>query len=202
MYLVRAVEALELHVTAISEVDTRSGNKLVNEMRDQNLVSERVAGDACRVVDRGTEEVVSFMYRIACVDPDPDADRGRGIGEGGVDRQLNRLRASDGAARARNASIDPSPCVSTIVPPYAPVVSLITSLCRRMTSSHPWSPRRAVSTVESTMSVKTIVTVPSAARLLERSGRSRWIVFSSCSRLTGNVTPQTSSFDLGSDQCT
>ena len=38
-----------------------------------------------------------------------------------------------------------------------------------------------VRTVESTMSVKTIVTVPSAASVLERSGCSRWIVRSSSS---------------------
>src|SRR5215831_6303313 len=171
-------------------------------MRDEYFVAECMAGNACRVIDRSTEEVVGLTDRVSGVDADPDADRRRRVGKDRTDRELDRLRRGDSPARARerkhrsvalcfyDRSAVRDSCLSdhVVVPPndFEPCVA----------------PKRAVRTVESTMSVKTIVTVPSAARLLDKSGRSRWIVCSSCSRETGKVTPHTSSFDFGTDQCT
>jgi hypothetical protein len=58
---VRAVEALEFYVAAFEEVDARAGDQVVDELRDQYFVSDRVACDACGVVDRGAEEVVFLV---------------------------------------------------------------------------------------------------------------------------------------------
>ena len=46
------------------------------------------------------------------------------------------------------------------------------ALCLRSSSCHAWSPRRSVSTVESSMSLNMIVTVPSGAACVAMSGRS------------------------------
>ncbi len=128
------------------------------------------------VVHGVAEEVVGLTDGVAGVNADPDVDRRRCVGEDAADAVLDVLRAGDCAPRTGEREHRTVALGLDDAPTLAVVASSMTELWRRRTSSHAWSPRRLFRTVESTMSVKTIVTVPSAARVPDRSGRSRRIV--------------------------
>ena len=61
------------------------------------------------------------------------------------------------------ATMKPSPSLFTSKPPWALSCSRMMALCSRRTSMQRWSPRRSVRTVESSMSLNMMVTVPSGA---------------------------------------
>ena len=53
------------------EVDPWTSDEVVDDVGHQNLATEGLAGDACRVVDRRAEEVVAFVECVAGVNSDP-----------------------------------------------------------------------------------------------------------------------------------
>ena len=195
------VQAFDVPSSSVSrlslKLDAGAGNEVAHNVRHQDFAAEGMAGDARRVMDGRAEEVVGFVKRVAGVDSDPDADRRRDGQRMHRDRALDRCAHATARRALGNASIDPSPCVSTTVPPCAAVASSMIAWCRRRRSSQAWSPRRASKTVESTMSVKTIVTVPSESSALERSGFSRWTARSSSSIVSVNDLPRTSTWGCG-----
>ena len=77
------------------------------------------------------------------------------------------------ASRAEaNASMNPSPCDFTSKPSCIVASARTSSLCSARSDIHSLSPRRSVSSVDPSMSVKRIVAVPFGAVAEERSGRS------------------------------
>lgn len=78
---VRAVEAFQLHLATLQEVDTRAGDKVVHHAGHQDLAAEGLAGDARRIVNGLAEEAVGFIQRIAGVNTYSDADRRRLVRE-------------------------------------------------------------------------------------------------------------------------
>src|SRR5437588_7048174 len=77
----RALEAFELDLAALAEVDARADNQLAHEVRNKHLAPDCAAGDACGVVHGRTVEVIGLVQRVSGVDADPHADRRRGLGE-------------------------------------------------------------------------------------------------------------------------
>ena len=97
----QAVEAFQLDLTTLVEVDAGTGDEVVDDVGHQNLAAEGLAGDACRVVDCRAEEVVAFVERVACVSSDPDSNRRRDVSECADDRALDRLGTRNGSSCAR-----------------------------------------------------------------------------------------------------
>ena len=85
----QAVEALQFHFTTLLEVDLRASDEIVNDVRNEYLAAEGLAGDACRVMDCGAEEVVAFVDGVAGVNSDPYGNRRRDISECEADRALD-----------------------------------------------------------------------------------------------------------------
>src|SRR5262249_23561762 len=71
------------------------------------LATERLAGDARRIVDGRTEEIVGFLQRVAGVNADSDADRRRTVGECTSDLSLDRLRARHSPSSTRKGEHRP-----------------------------------------------------------------------------------------------
>src|SRR5262245_45539864 len=72
----RAVETLELYLAALGEFDSRIRDELPDEIRDENLPTERLACNPRGVVNGGAEEAIRLLDRITRVNADPDPDRG------------------------------------------------------------------------------------------------------------------------------
>jgi hypothetical protein len=71
---VQPIEPLQLHVSAVEEVDVGISYELAHHAGYEYLATERLAGDARCIVDGRAEEVVGFVQRIAGVNADSDAD--------------------------------------------------------------------------------------------------------------------------------
>jgi hypothetical protein len=79
-----SLEAFQVDLSALSELDPRVLDKLAYDVRDEDFSTERFTGDSRSVVDGGAEETVRLLDRIARSSCDA-ADRVRRRG-GATDR--------------------------------------------------------------------------------------------------------------------
>ena len=82
--------------------------------------------------------------------------------------------ARQAASASRNATMNPSPAVFTTWPRYRSIRLRSRVSWAASTFTHASSPSRSLRAVESSMSEKNSVTVPSAAAIVSTSARSSW----------------------------
>ena len=113
-------ESLQLVAAADRELHLGGrSDKLTHDVRDEDLAPPGLAGDACRHVDRGAEDVTGLLHHLARVEADADPELPPGVLLAVVgDRTLDVESALDAMTRRAEAdheavaeALDPAPGV-------------------------------------------------------------------------------------------
>jgi hypothetical protein len=78
---VQTIEPFQLHVPALEKVDVRTSYELAHYVGYEDLATERLAGNARRIVNGRPEELVGLVEGVAAVDSYSDAYRRRAVGD-------------------------------------------------------------------------------------------------------------------------